>query len=410
MTCARFSSEIYAFYALGLAEADEREQIIDHLRNDCATCRAALDEASAFWYVFGATTASREPAPIRMPGPALKRRILNSIEPVSLWRTVVPAWTWSRAAAGGVIVIGVAATAWTIGQSSLRTQLKDQQAVLQRQSEQIRNLQAQSAVAAPQPAPVVIPAPAVATPPANTQGDLQAVRQQLAAEQARDALAQALADEQTRTTALETRIAASDRDVADKTAQLATAARNLDDAERRYREANQLAQRNAQDRDAIATQRDTAETALRRRITELEGQVTESRRVADSQQQQLQQHLRMAAMLRSPSVTMVRLQATEAARNAYGVAVQNGSRLMFYASNLPRPAAGRTYQLWLLRDRGPAIVSGGTFSASGGDAPVIEFTQPAMLANVRGIAVTEEPVGGSPLPTGHKLLVGTPKT
>jgi anti-sigma-K factor RskA len=63
--------------------------------------------------------------------------------------------------------------------------------------------------------------------------------------------------------------------------------------------------------------------------------------------------------------------------------------------------------LWLLRGQSPAVVSGGLFTP---ETTVVEFTDRALVSRITGMAVTDEPAGGSKTPTGHKFLVGTPRT
>jgi len=79
--------------------------------------------------------------------------------------------------------------------------------------------------------------------------------------------------------------------------------------------------------------------------------------------------------------------------------------LVFYAANLPALAAGRTYQLWLVPAAGNPL-SAGIFpvDASGNGAVLL----PALPAGVaaKAFAVTVEPEGGVPQPTGPKVLVG----
>ena len=123
---------------------------------------------------------------------------------------------------------------------------------------------------------------------------------------------------------------------------------------------------------------------------------------------QLDRNTRLVAFLNSPSLKMVRLQGTEAADGALGNAfIVEGQKVLFYAANLPPLPAGRTYQLWIMRGKGPAIVSGGIARPDVARRLSIEFANGAMIADVRGVAVTDEPEGGSPGPTGHKILVGT---
>ena len=70
-------------------------------------------------------------------------------------------------------------------------------------------------------------------------------------------------------------------------------------------------------------------------------------------------------------------------------------------AELPEAAAGRTYQLWTIRDG--AATSQGTFAvdSGGGARVVIPLFEPSGLS----VAVTEEPAGGSAQPSSDPLLV-----
>ena len=78
--------------------------------------------------------------------------------------------------------------------------------------------------------------------------------------------------------------------------------------------------------------------------------------------------------------------------------------LVLTAARLPDLPAGRTYQLWILTAGAP--VSAGTFrpDASGGTSAV--FDTPVSLPTPAGMAVSVEPSGGVPAPTGEIVLMG----
>ncbi|HTV01064.1 MAG TPA: anti-sigma factor, partial [Luteitalea sp.] len=78
--------------------------------------------------------------------------------------------------------------------------------------------------------------------------------------------------------------------------------------------------------------------------------------------------------------------------------------LVLTASRLPDLPRGRTYQLWVLTSGAP--VSAGLFKgdASGGATAV--FDTPVSLPAPQGLAVSIEPDGGVPAPTGAIILVG----
>jgi anti-sigma-K factor RskA len=123
--------------------------------------------------------------------------------------------------------------------------------------------------------------------------------------------------------------------------------------------------------------------ALHAKVQDLEGRIARYR----------------AALLQAHAVSVVQFHGTGAASGAALIA--DDSRLTFFPANLPAAPAGRTYQLWLILPQG--TVNAGTFSSS----EVLSNKLP--LSGLEGLAVTEEPAGGSPQPTGPKILTGTPR-
>jgi hypothetical protein len=73
------------------------------------------------------------------------------------------------------------------------------------------------------------------------------------------------------------------------------------------------------------------------------------------------------------------------------------------AHNMPALGAGRTYQLWLVTKT--AKISAGTFTPMNGEA-VVRATYPLSRDSLEAIAVTEEPAGGVPQPTGAIVIAG----
>jgi hypothetical protein len=71
------------------------------------------------------------------------------------------------------------------------------------------------------------------------------------------------------------------------------------------------------------------------------------------------------------------------------------------AHNMPALKAGRTYQLWLVTPT--AKISAGTFDPQNGDA-VVRATYALAPSSLEALAVTEEPAGGMPQPTGEPVV------
>jgi anti-sigma-K factor RskA len=116
---------------------------------------------------------------------------------------------------------------------------------------------------------------------------------------------------------------------------------------------------------------------------------------------------RIAAVLEAPDVRRIDLAGQKDAPGAAGRAFWSPSRgLVFTATNLPPPDAGRQYQLWVITPAGARISAGLLDLAGAGRA--ISVVDPAIAAEVGTVAVTVEPAGGVPQPTGPIVLAGSP--
>jgi anti-sigma factor RsiW len=78
---------------------------------------------------------------------------------------------------------------------------------------------------------------------------------------------------------------------------------------------------------------------------------------------------------------------------------------MLIAHNLPMPRAGRTYQLWLVTPTGK--ISAGTFMPDTSGAAMVRATYALARDSLSAVAVTDEPAGGMPQPTGQMVILGT---
>src|SRR5205814_8180289 len=103
--------------------------------------------------------------------------------------------------------------------------------------------------------------------------------------------------------------------------------------------------------------------------------------------------LALGSGLRSRPLRVVKWQSTEKSSAAVGYAFVEGPRVIFYASRLPDLPAGRVYQLWLIRGKAPAIVSGGLFPG-GGQQRIVEFRDAQLAADITELAGQDEPGGG----------------
>ena len=151
---------------------------------------------------------------------------------------------------------------------------------------------------------------------------------------------------------------------------------------------------------------------LRTRITTLEGELREARDRAAATERQMADAQRAAAgaqasvaVLTAPDVARIDLAGQTVAPQASARAFWSRSRgMVFTASNLPPLPAGRTYQLWVVTAQAP--ISAGLLTPDGSGNVSETFSTPQDLPQPVAMAVTIEPAGGVPAPTGDKYLVG----
>jgi len=113
----------------------------------------------------------------------------------------------------------------------------------------------------------------------------------------------------------------------------------------------------------------------------------------------------IARILSSPYAKMASLNGTAMAKGAYAmVFVEPDTRRgFFYANNLPAPPAGKTYQLWVITDK---PVSAGVFSLDRGRKGRVMLQNVPDVTKLKQFAVSLEPAGGRPQPTGSIYLAG----
>jgi anti-sigma-K factor RskA len=138
-----------------------------------------------------------------------------------------------------------------------------------------------------------------------------------------------------------------------------------------------------------------------RRIHELEGQLA----LAQSRSLQIAHASETTdKLLEWPGTRRVALMPMPGMGNGHGGVLYNEKMGMVACAGwLPAPPAGKTYQLWLVPMEGKPMPLH-TFGNSEWTEPMAMQITPGMAAKT--FAVTEEPEGGMPWPTGPKVLAG----
>jgi anti-sigma-K factor RskA len=88
---------------------------------------------------------------------------------------------------------------------------------------------------------------------------------------------------------------------------------------------------------------------------------------------------------------------------------QRKQTFIMYASHVKQPPGGKTYQLWLIARGAASPISAGTFMPDSAGSAVMATRHPMEPGTLRRIAVTQEPMGGMPTPTGPIVFTGTAK-
>jgi len=107
-----------------------------------------------------------------------------------------------------------------------------------------------------------------------------------------------------------------------------------------------------------------------------------------------------------PAFQVLTLYGTEKSPRASGMLVinQNGEYGTLVVDGLPRLDEAHQYQLWLIQ--GEQRSSGGVFSVGEGGYASLWVSSPQPLVAYNRLGITIEPSGGSPGPTGDKVLGG----
>lgn len=155
---------------------------------------------------------------------------------------------------------------------------------------------------------------------------------------------------------------------------------------------------------------------LRGRITNLEGELQQAtaqvaladRQVVDARRTALDAQFQVA-VLAAPDLLRIDLGGLPPAPTASARAFWSRSRgMVFTASNLPPLMPGRVYQLWVIPPDQGNPISVGLLEPDASGTLTRVFQTPADLPPPTAVAVSEEPAGGVPQPTGQLYLAGKP--
>jgi anti-sigma-K factor RskA len=138
---------------------------------------------------------------------------------------------------------------------------------------------------------------------------------------------------------------------------------------------------------------------------QLNRQIAELRITVDQQQKQIAQAHEVAELMTARDTVVVSLALQKNQPEGTARVVYNAQRgMLVYDGNLAPTPSGKSYQLWLVPMSG-APISAGVFNPVNGEMNSIMTKVPPGTA-AKAFAVTLEPAGGMPAPTGPMILVG----
>jgi anti-sigma-K factor RskA len=112
----------------------------------------------------------------------------------------------------------------------------------------------------------------------------------------------------------------------------------------------------------------------------------------------------LASLLRIPNVKAVSLTGSDMAKRAAGFLLYDSrtQKVWLYSVNLPECPAAMTYQLWAIHDKPMSI---GTFHMDRGETAHLLVKKVPSFTDAKTFAVSLEPSGGRPQPTGPMYLL-----
>ncbi len=389
--CAHLEPD-WELFALGSLDAAAQQAMASHLQSGCKECQHRLMEARAV--VASLATA----APTRQPSPRVERDLMKR---VLAERTASPAWSrpWPRwnLAPWALAAVCFALAAWFFWQ---QRKLGEELAAANVPIRSLRQPGATPAPISPRVTEAPPTAPTASVPPARAQGErpVDGRPPDSRSSDSRSPENPRLAE-----------LAAENEKLRKENADLNAARAATEQHALELQAALSAAQART---DALTHDLEAAENLPAKgnqaAIAALNSQLSDSRAEVERLSRIRTRSAQIESLLRSGPVQEIELRAVDPAAGKASARVlyspQGG--LLLIADSLPRLDHEKCYQLWLIRKGAPAILSAGLLQTSD-DGRGFLLAQPTNdLAQLTGLAITDEPKGGSVSARGHKLLFG----
>jgi anti-sigma-K factor RskA len=146
---------------------------------------------------------------------------------------------------------------------------------------------------------------------------------------------------------------------------------------------------------------------LNREVSSQQAQANQLAEQLQSLRTQLEQQQAITSFLTQPEVRVTMLAGTDKSPQASGKILWSAQekKAVFYARNLPAVPQGKTYQLWVIAGNRPH--DAGIFAVDARGDAFLRVDSLAEADKAQKFAVTLEPAGGVPQPTGAMHLLGS---
>jgi len=135
-------------------------------------------------------------------------------------------------------------------------------------------------------------------------------------------------------------------------------------------------------------------------------ELQKERQAADTLIRDREQIEKLVGVLAAPDTVTVKLAGVGDAANTSGLVKFNPKTgMVLYAAELPKLPADKSYQMWLVPANG-APINAGLLGAGGHAWGNLWTAEVPLNTQAKAFAVTIEPAGGMPQPTGPKVLLG----
>jgi hypothetical protein len=406
--------DLLPLYVVGGLDAESVAEIDSHLGTGCDSCP---DELQEWQEVAGLLPLGATP---EGPGTGVKERLLRRIQQEGGVAKVVPlrprrwraTWTVVPLAAAAAVLLMIGRERYRELEIQVVTQAQQITELAARAREQTTRAETVAALLKQEQEKLV-----------SREGEIRRLTASLAEQHSASsgrsqqviALEAALAEQRQRVAAREQELTKVKEQVEATERELAQE-RRASKERLEYAAAATAAQREVQRLRLELAQAQDNVAAHEREVRDARGQMEQQRALVAASTRELE-HLREAVgrqrgvieVLTSPGVKIEYLRHAMPGLEAEGHVLWNERKKawVFYAFGMPQPQQGKEYQVWFMTEKEGPVSAGVFMPDESGVGQVLASPPSKLFGRITAVAVTMEPKGGLPKPSGAMYLRGS---